>query len=50
MENEVCGKYYYVACLVAVMFLLPHSSTILVISEPLHVVVTVIVGMVLSLN
>jgi len=50
MENEVCDKYYYVAYLVAVMFLLPHSGTNLVISEPLHIVVTVIVGMVLLLN
>jgi hypothetical protein len=50
MENEVCDKYYYAVCLVAVIFLLPHSGANLVISEPLHVVVTVIVGMVLSLN
>jgi hypothetical protein len=50
MENEVCDKYYYVVCLVAVMFLLPHSGANLVISEPLHIVVTVIVGMALPLN
>jgi hypothetical protein len=50
MENEVCDKYYYIVCLVAVMFLLPHSCANLVISEPLHVVVTVIVGMALPLN
>jgi hypothetical protein len=50
MENEVCDKYYYVVHLVAVMFLLHQSGANLVISEPLHVVVIGIVGMVLSLN
>ena len=42
MENEVCGKCYYVVCLVAVMFLLPHSGANLVISEPLHVVTVIV--------